>query len=335
MNYLIEGLKEFLTYDLLRTLFIEVFKACITLLFAYISFRFFQNYKEKNQNNKVHIKILKLDDDIRKNIEKIQEILNLYKEGERLHKELKIQGSDSVYYYNIAQKVNEIINLYYIDKSYVDFYEELVEVYYFDRHPIEYISEIANEIEWIKGNSYGLDELAMAENKLDYYEHKDIFNDLKELNNLISIADKEGKLDKYNLELCEFINKDINTKIGELNNFCKKIFLNNMSITEMIEKYKRYNLLVEKLLTNDKKKNVKLSFNRFSDNDGALAEYNAEFYFKIEDILDQYNNKEIVLSSRNLLENACKELEQYKCYVGKETNIIKKKIDSTKRFFGK
>lgn len=86
MDYLLKILKEFLTYDLLRNIFIEIFKACITLLFAYISFIFFKNYKEKNQNNKVHIKMLILNDDIRKNIEEIHGILNLYKEGEKLHR---------------------------------------------------------------------------------------------------------------------------------------------------------------------------------------------------------------------------------------------------------
>ena len=335
MEYLINVLKEFLTYDLLRTLFIETFKACITLVFAYISFRFFQNYKEKNQNNKVHIKILKFHDDIKKNIDKIQEILNLYREGERLHKELKVEGSDETYYYNIAEKINEIINLYYIDKSYTDFFEELVEVYYFDRHPIEYISEMADEIECIKETSCDVDVLAMAENKMDYYEHKDIFEDLETLSRLISKSDKDRKLDKYNLKLCEFNNKDINTKVRELNDFCEKIFLSNKLITKILKNYRRYNFLVKKILTNEKKENIILNFNRFSDNDGVLSEYNAEFYFKIEDILEKYNNKEILLNDRNILENTYKELEQYKYNVEKEINIIKKKIDSTKRFFGK
>lgn len=164
---------------------------------------------------------------------------------------------------------------------------------------------------------------------------KDIFNDLKELSELISKADKEGKLEKYNLELSKFNNKDINEKIAELNNFCEKILLNNKSITEIMEKYKRYNFLFQKLITNDKNEKVILSFNRFSDNHGVLAEYSAEFYFKIEDILDKYNNKEILLNDRDILGNTCKELEQYNSDVEKEIDIIKKKIDSTKRFFGK
>lgn len=78
-----------------------------------------------------------------------------------------------------------------------------------------------------------------------------------------------------------------------------------------------------------------MNFKRFSDSDGVLSEYNAEFYFKIEDILEKYNNKEILLNDRNILENTCRELEQYKSDIEKEINIIKKKIDSTKRFFGK
>lgn len=175
MNYLIEVLKEFLTYDLLRTLFIEIFKACITLLFAYISFRFFQNYKEKNQNNKIYIKMLKLNDDIKRNIEKIQKVLSLYKEGKKIQGNLIIQGSDDVYYYDIAKKISEIIDLYYINKSYIDFYQELVEVYYFDRHPIEYISELEYEIECIKEATYDVDKLSMTKNKLDYYEKKRYF----------------------------------------------------------------------------------------------------------------------------------------------------------------
>lgn len=296
MSYLGELLKNFITYDLVRTLFIEFFKACITLLFAYISFRFYQNYKEKNQNNKVHIKILKLDADIKYNIGKIQHILELYKEGKELYQCLKIESSNEEYYYNIASKVSEIINLYYIDKSYIDFNNELIEVYYFDRHPMSHISEIANDIENIKQDRYYLEELAIAENDLDYYERMDIFNDLNELYKLISKADKEKRLVEFNAELYEFNNKDIDTKNKELNKFCKKMFCNNKKITEIIEIYKRYNFLVEKLLKNDKKENIVLVFNKFNDNEGILAEYNAELYFEIEGILDKYNNKVILLN---------------------------------------
>lgn len=335
MEYFIEGLKEFLTYDLLRTLFIESFKAGITLLFAYISFRFFQNYKEKSQNNKVYIKMLKLNDDIRRNIEKIYEVLELYKEGERLQRNLKIQGSNEVYYYDIAHKISEIINLYYIDRSYIDFYQELVEVYYFDRYPIQSIAEMSNEIEYIKQGTCDPEEIAIAENEFDYIAKKDIFNDLKELYDLISKADKEKKLDKVNCKLFKFNNKEVSAKNKELDEFCQEIFLRNKTINEIKEKYKRYNFLVGKVITNDKKENIKLNFKRFTDSDGVLSEYNAEFYFRIEDILEKYNNKEILLNDRNILENTCKELEQYKCDVEKEINIIKKKIDSTKRFFGR
>lgn len=335
MDYLGKVLNNFLTYDLLRTLFIEVFKACITLLFAYISFRFFQNYKEKNRNNKVYIKILKLDADIRANIEKIQDILSLYKEGEELHYNLKVQGSDEKYYYNISEKINEIINLYYVDESYVDFYQQLVEVYYFERYPIECIVEVANEIENIKETRYDEGKLEMMENELNCYEQKDIFIDLEELYELISKADKEKKLDKFNLELYEFNNKDIDVKSKELNKFCKEMFFKNDIITEMREKYKRYNFLVRKLLKNDKKENIILNFNRFSDNDGILSEYNAEFYFNIEEVLDKYNNKVILLNDKSMLENTCKELTEYKYKIGIEIKTIKNKIDSTKRFFGK
>ena len=78
-----------------------------------------------------------------------------------------------------------------------------------------------------------------------------------------------------------------------------------------------------------------MNFIRFSDNDGVLSQYNAEIYFKIEDVLEKYNNKELLLNDRNILESTFKELKQYKCDVEKEINIIKRKIDSTKRFFGK
>lgn len=241
MEYFIEGLKEFLTYDLLRTLFIESFKACITLLFAYISFRFFQNYKEKSQNNKVYIKMLKLNDDIRKNIEKIYKVLKLYKEGEKLQGNLKIQGSDEVYYYDIAKKISEIINLYYIDESYIDFYQELVEVYYFKRYPIQSIAEMSNEIEYIKQETYDSEKIEVAENELHYLKNKDIFNDLKELYELISDADRKKKLDEVNCELFKFNNKEVVAKNKELNKFCQEIFLRNKTINEIKEKYNRYN----------------------------------------------------------------------------------------------
>lgn len=335
MGYIGEVFNNFFTYDLVRTLFVEFFKACTTLLFAYISFRFFQNYKEKNHNNKVHIKILKLNADIKSNIKRIQDILDLYKEGKELHQSLKIEGSGELYYYNIAAKISEILNLYYIDKSYIDFNQELIEVYYFDRYPINYISEIADDIEIIKQDRYDLEELAIAESELNYYEQKDIYIDLNDLCRLITTADKEKILFEFNLKLQEFNNKDIELKNKELNQFCDEMFHKNKIIKEIIEKYKRYNVLVERLLKNDKRENIVLIFNKFSDSEGILAEYNAELYFEIEGILEEYNNKVILLDEKNILEETSKELKEYKKRIDKEIKIIKKKIDSTKRFFGK
>lgn len=195
------------------------------------------------------------------------------------------------------------------------------------------MSEMRNNIEYIKQTTTDIEEIAIAENELDNVSSKDIFNDLKELYEIIDKADKDKKFDKYNRKLLEFNNKEDIFKENELNRFCNEIFIDNKIIIEIREKYKRYNFLVSKLLNNNKKDSIILDFNRFSDDDGILAEYNAEFYFKIEDVIDKYNNKKMLLNDRVSLENVHKELEQYKCEVEKEIKLIKKKIDSTKRFF--
>ncbi len=336
MDYLVKVLKNFLTYDLLRTLFIEIFKACITLLFAYISFRFFQNYKEKNRNNKVYIKILKLDADLRSNIKKIQDILNLYREARELQNHLGIQESDEECYYGISDKINTIINLYYWDQGCRDSIQEYKFINCFNTDVnIEYIANRSYEIEEMKQNRCAQNEIEEAEKELNYYKEKNIFSDLEELYELISKADKNNKLYEFNLKLYEFNNENRDKKNKELNKFCKEMFFENKIITEMTEQYKRYNFLVRKLLKNDKKENIILSFNRFSDNDGILVGYNAEFYFNIEEVLEKYNNKVILLNEKSMLENTCKELIEYKYQIGMEMKKIKKKIDSTKRFFGK
>ena len=328
-------LKEFLTYDLLRAMFIELFKAGVTLLFAYISFRFFQNYKEKKENNKTYIKLLKLKDNIKRNIEKINEIINLYIEGEKLHNKLKINGSLEKYYYDIAQKIKEIVNLYLIDESYTDFYNELVEVSSFNRYPIEYIRDVSNEIEYLRQVSGSEREIAILEMESDSLQQKDIMKDLEELYTIIIEADKDKKLKHISDDLEKFNEKDITTREKELNKLCKEILQKDKKIIELLDKYDRYNWLVGKVLENRDKEEVTLILTKIDDKDEVLAAYDAEFYFEIETFIDRYNNSKISVDNRLLLDRTNQELTEFKSKLDMKIKEIKKKVDSTKLLFGK
>lgn len=328
-------LKEFLTYDLLRTMFIELFKAGVTLLFAYISFRFFQNYREKKENNKTYIKLLKLKDNIKRNIEKINEIINLYIEGEKLHSELKINGSLEKYYYDIAKKIKDIINLYLIDESYTDFYNELVETSSFNRYPIEYIRDVSNEIEYLRQVSSTEGEIESLEIDLDSLQQKDIMKDLEELYTIIVEADKDKKLKHISDDLEKFNEKDITTREKELNKLCKEILQKDKKIIELLDKYDRYDWLVGKILENRDKEEVTLILTKIDDKDEVLAAYDAEFYFEIETFIDRYNNSKISVDNRLLLDRTNQELTEFKSKLDVKIKEIKKKVDSTKLLFGK
>lgn len=330
----IKTIKEFVTYDLLRTLFIEFYKSCLTILFAYISFRVFQNYKEKQLNNKVYIKFLKLRDNINKNSEKIQEILDLYEEGLSLQNDLMIKDSDETYYYDIIKKINDIIDYYLIDDSYCDFYNELIESNHFDRYPKEVIRDLSIEIEDLKTNLNNEKEIIIKENDLNHVKKMDIFRDLDELYEIMIKADKENKLSNIISKLKEFNESIINFKIQNLDTVCRRLFLENEIVISLNEKYKEYNNLTKRLLENQKKEEVKIVFKDMEDREDELASYDAEFYFKIENFIDKYDNKRILLNDKILLEKTHKEIRDFKNQLDIKIDDIKKKIDSTKKFFG-
>ena len=333
MNYLLKLLKEFFTYEFVRSILLEVWKALITLCFAYISFRFFQNYKEKKQNNKVYIKMLKLEDSIDKNIKKIDEIIMLYKEGERLHSKLKLDEINQKYYYDIAEKIDNIINFYLVDESCTDFYNNVVESSSFYRRPMEYIRDLSYEIEDIQRHGSER-ELAIKECELEKFERMDIMNDLIDLMDVIIESDKDNRFNDILLLLEDFNKKDIATKEKMLDQFCKTILLNKEVVKKLRETYKKYNTLVDKLIENKKREQITIEFKEIDDKDEEFASYNAEFYFKVENWRSNLDKRAIFVNEKTTLEETKKELLNFKEELDKKIKEIKKKVDSTKLLFG-
>lgn len=286
-----------MNYQFLNSLYLEVFKAICTFLFGFISFKIFQRYKNKKDNNKLYIKIIRLEKEIEKNKLVLEEIINQYIEEELLEKQFYINGSFNNELYILYNKINGLNSYVYQEFEYYNG-EQVACKYIYNEKPYEIIRELENAISGYdsKYDNYCVNDL---QEELEYYKKQNIYSEFNDIENYISqilineFILKEAleflykKLKKYNS-----LNKEDKSKY--LHSFCTSILDKENKFTDTLNKYKTLEK-IKRMTTNKKNKyKVELEFKLWGELDiELLAVYDAESYLEIEELYTELSGLSI------------------------------------------
>ncbi|NFK79432.1 hypothetical protein FDA95_12650 [Clostridium botulinum] len=324
-----------------RSIILELMKAAITFIFGYISFKLFQRYKNKKDNNKLYIKIIKLEKELNQNKDNVEKILNEYIEKEILEEQFYINREYSEELYKLYCDITQLELTYYVEEPVYEMGEQVGVEYVYSDRPYQIIDNIQYGISSIENdNDCDYDEIKSLEEQLSYYENKNIYDEFAELENRLcnflhqnsklheSIKFLYSKVKKYN-ELSK------QEKSKYLNKFCILIFEKENQFTVSLENFKILKKLTDKLDNTNKKSKLKLNFNLWETIDiDLLAVYSAETYLILEELYLKLNNLEIIINNGESVKEAYNILiNKLEPIIVKERDKLKKTLLRTNRLF--
>lgn len=298
----------------LNSLYLEIFKAICTFLFGFISFKIFQRYKNKKDNNKLYIKIIKLEKEIEKNKLILEEIINQYIEEELLEKQFYINGAFNKELYTLYKKINSLNNYVYQEVEY-DMGEPVDCKYIYVEKPYEIIQQL---------------ECAISSYDSEYYDY--------------CVDDLEGQLEYYKKQ-------NIYDELENIENYISQILINDFILKEALEflyaKLKKYDSLSKEdkskyldsfctmILDKENKSKVELEFKLWGELDiELLAVYNAESYLQIEELYIELNGLSINKNDRAIVEKAYNIISsKLEPIIVKHRKQLKRTLSKTNRLF--
>lgn len=322
-----------------RSIILELMKAATTFIFGYISFKLFQRYKNKKDNNKLYIKIIKLEKELNQNKDNVEKILNEYIEKEILEEQFYINGIYSDELYKLYYDITQLESAYYIQEEVCENGDPVDVEYVYSARPYQIINDIQNGIDFIKNNDYcDYDDINSLKKQLAYYENKNIYNEFLEIENrLYNFLHQDFKLHDpikfLHSKVKKFNDLSKEKKSKYLNKFCVLILEEENHFTVSLENFKK---LTEKLDNNtNKKSKLKFNFNLWETIDiDLLAVYSAETYLILEELYLKLNNLEININNEDSVKEAYNFLvNELEPIIIRERDKLKKTLSKTNRLF--
>lgn len=316
--------------DFYKQLILEIIKIVLTFGFGILSFKTFERYKNKKDNNKLYISLIKLEKELLKNKEMVDELRNYH-----------ISVEVSLELFNIDKKSNECLQKLYKDlldlSTYKEFEEELdkngvivdIVEYYADK-PYQYIEQIERYLTYCDDC-----EIESLEKSLEYYDNHDIYTEFERIykeieiliqsefkmkKGLIFLKDKLGKYNKLSLKQREYY----------LQKFCEKIFEEKNEFTESLDVYKE----IEKYKRSLNSVKVNLNFDVWNTIDvNILALYDAESYIEIDEMYKELNDFNINKNDIESLEKLNLVINKLLEAILKNETRLKKILTKNNRYF--
>ena len=322
---------------------IELVKIVFTALIGFVTFKVYQMYRNKKDNSKLYIQMIKLDREIKNNLQFIEAIIDDHSRYQLLDDIFRGNNSEEIYdLFELVDSLNQYV-YQYIDYEYgepVGFEYAYVELPY---GVIEDLKYKKNEVEALGENYFGhLDDI---DSEIEYYNKRSIFELLIEIEEAIqsiikidnhemdsSIKYLREKLNNYN-------SKDVSYKKKELDEFCSQLIDQNNIFSESLKHFKDYKDLSRKISKekSHKKESNKIEFKvwKYQDMD-LLGVYSSDDYL----ILEEFYNKNIIIEIGNWELERAEELRDefqtiYDERIKKIKDSLKKTLNKTNRLFSK
>lgn len=288
----------FINSDFFKQIIIELIKGGFTFLLGLISFKIFEGYRNRKDNNKLYIQIIKLEKELNENKSKIEDILNEYKEMEKLEEKFYIDG---VYSDELYKLYNDILQISYdyIRDGYYNDNEPIWDKYYCEV-PYRRIEEITYEIMNLEAmDNHDIERIRDLKELLEVYENRNIYDGFidiqqrvavfwgKEFNFKKPIRFLNNVLNKFNLLIQEEKNR-------KLQSFCAMLFEGENSFADSLRDFKRLKQLKRKQSPKNKNSRLDIDFNIFDIDDmDLLVFYNAEVYLELHELYSKLSQTEV------------------------------------------
>lgn len=339
--YELEYLMKLRHFLFSREVGIELFKIIFTALFGFITFRAYQMYRNKNDNSKLYIQMIKLEREMLENQKLLRGIIDSHSEYYLLDRVFRGDSGEDIYnIYSLISSLNSYVrqdNIYEegnpvgIDYSYTEIPYVLIEELEYEKNETE-----------VHGERYP-GHLENINIEIDKCRSKSIFKVLIEIEKHtkdINIISREisAPIEFLKIKLNEFNTKEDLKKRKILHEFCSQLLDENNIFSDSLEMFKNYENIARRI---HKEKFYKKSFNNIEfkawkqEEMDLLGVYSSEDYLELE---EYYNtNKKIEIGSWELerAEKLYKEMSDvYDDRIIKIKNLLIKTLKKTNWIFG-
>lgn len=321
---------------------IELVKIAFTALIGFITFKIYQMYRNKKDNSKLYIQMIKLEREITKNLQLLDAIIDNHSRYQLLDALFKSEKSEGLY--RLYKLVNSINDYVYQDVIY-EYGEPVDAEYVYSERPYEIIehlnyekSEVESEGENYPGQLEGINS------EIEKYENMSIYNLLLEIEELIKNIDVENHEMKKAIaylreKVIAFNANGPKYKKKSLDQFCSQLLDGNNVFAESLADFKEYENLSRKIHKekSHKKKPNQIEFKDWHTQDmDLLGVYSTDDYLKLEEFYHKYSIVEIGDWQLDRAEELKKEIQFiYDDSVNEIMKKLKKTLRKTNWMFGK
>lgn len=321
---------------------IELVKVAFTALIGFVTFKIYQMYRNKKDNSKLYIQMIKLEREITNNLQLLDAIIDNHSRYHLLDSLFKSEKGEGLY--RLYELVNSINNYVYQDIIY-EYGEPVGAEYVYSERPYEIIEHLnyeKNEVE-SEGENYP-GQLEDINSEIEKYEEMSIYKLFVEIEDLIKNIDVENhEMRNAIVYLCEKVTEynsnDINYKKKTLDQFCSQLLDGNNAFSESLAYFKEYKNLSRKINKEKSHKKIQnqIEFKVWHTQDmDLLGVYSTDDYLKLEEFYHKYSIVEIGDWQLDKAEELKKEVQSiYDERVNGIKNKLKKTLRKTNWLFGK
>jgi hypothetical protein len=299
-------------------------------------------YRNKKDNSKLYIQMIKLEREITKNLQLLDAIIDNHSRYHLLDALFKSEKSEGLY--KLYKLVNSINNYVYQDIIY-EYGEPVDAEYVYSERPYEIIEHLNYEKSEVEseGENYP-GQLEAINSEIEKYNNMSIYNLLLEIEELIKNIDVENhEMRNAIVYLCEkvtaFNTNGTKSKKKSLDQFCSQLLDGNNVFAESLADFKEYENLSRKIHKekSHKKKHYQIEFKDWHTQDmDLLGVYSTDDYLKLEEFYHKYSIVEIGDWQLDRAEELKKEIHFiYDDSVNEIMNKLKKTLRKTNWMFGK
>lgn len=334
---ILEYLIKIIDFIFSREVGIELIKIAFTALVGFITFKIYQMYRNKKDNSKLYIQMIKLKREIIMNRDILGEIINNHEIYHSL--EILFKGENSDGLYDLYKLVASLNNYSRQDSIYEN--GEFVDIkYVYTEKPYEAIECLEYERNQVEseGEEYQC-QLKAINAEIEKYENESIFDLLIEIEKRIKLIDIEGhelcdSVGYLSTEIQKFNSKDLANRRKNLDEFCSKLLEGNNSFSDSLTQFNNYKELSRSLFKSKVYKKIEFEIWQQQDMD-LLGVYSADDYLILEEYYHKNRNIEIDNGDLEKANVLYKEMKIIYDRIERINNVLKKTLNKTNWIFGK
>lgn len=269
----------------------ELIKVVLTALIGFFTFKIYQGYKNKKENNLLLVLLVKLRRELEENKNILNEVVSNSKRLNELEKKFLLNENSELY--EIYKTVYSFNNYYYENIIY-DFGEPVDIEYFYCDSPAYEINLIEQNIAHIRNEGDYEDQVEALEKEVKMLKSKSLIRELEnleeKLNSYVKPQSHKKSLEFLQEKLNTFNNQSLDVRKKSLNEFCKGLLDTENVLTVQIgelRELRKLDLLLKKpnRITN-KTKWLDINFVIWKDSDAKelLIQYDVNAYMKLDEL---------------------------------------------------